>query len=96
MNQIISPPGTTDTKAGLKAIQDTMRPHYPRFSDEEYSRRHNAIRAEMEQRDISCLVVYAGSYSVGNQKNLHYISNLITYLPAYLVFPQRGIRPCSC
>jgi Xaa-Pro aminopeptidase len=90
MNQIIAPPGTTDTKAGLKAIQDTMRPHYPRFSDEEYSRRHHAIRAEMEQRDISCLVIYAGSYSVGNQKNLHYISNLITYLPAYLVFPLEG------
>ena len=90
MNELITPPGTVDAEAGLERIQAAMRPHYPRFSDQEYARRHRAIRAEMARQDLSCLVLYAGSYSVGNQKNLHYVSNLISYLPAYLVFPLEG------
>jgi len=85
--KIITPPGTTDPEGGLERIQAAMRPYYPRFSDAEYDRRHLAIRSEMQRQGLSCLVIYAGSYSVGNQKNLHYISNLISYLPAYLVFP---------
>jgi Xaa-Pro dipeptidase len=90
LKEIITPPGTTDAEAGLERIQAAMRPHYPRFSKEEYGRRRQAIRAGMERRGISCLVLYAGGYNVGNQKNLHYLSNLISYLPAYLVFPLEG------
>lgn len=90
LKTVITPPGTIDSEAGLEQIQAAMRPHYPRFSDQEYGRRHRAIRVEMERQGISCLVIYAGSYSVGNQKNLHYLSNLISYLPAYLVFPLEG------
>ena len=90
LQRVITPPGTADTDAGLQRIQAAMRPHYPRFSDQEYDRRHRAIRAEMARQDLSCLIIYAGGYAVGNQKNLHYVSNLITYLPSFLVFPIDG------
>lgn len=90
LQHVITPPGTTDAEAGLQRIQTAMRPHYPRFSDQEYARRHGAIRAEMERQEIACLLIHAGGYAVGNQKNLHYVSNLITYLPAFLVFPLEG------
>ena len=90
LQRVITPPGTADADAGLQRIQAAMRPHYPRFSDQEYDRRHRAIRAEMARQDLSCLIIYAGGYAVGNQKNLHYVSNLITYLPSFLVFPMDG------
>jgi Xaa-Pro dipeptidase len=88
--RMITPPGTKGAEHGHQRVQDAMRPHYPRFSDQEYDRRYRAVRDEMARQDISCLIVYASGYCVGNQKNLHYLSNLISYLPAYLVFPLDG------
>ena len=89
---IVSPPGTdlVEAEAGLRQIQNEMRRHYPRFSAKEYERRHQAVRQAMERQNLSCLLFYAGGYSVGNQKNLHYVSNLISYLPAFLIFPLDG------
>ena len=34
--------------------------------------------------------MYASGYGLGNQKHIHYLSNLISYAPAYLVFPAEG------
>lgn len=89
---IVSPPGTdpVEAEAGLRQIQNEMRRHYPRFSAKEYERRHQAVRQAMERQNLSCLLFYAGGYSVGNQKNLHYVSNLISYLPAFLILPLDG------
>jgi len=88
--QMITPRGTEGVEHGHQRAQDAMRPFYPRFSDQEYDRRYQAVRDEMARQGLSCLIVYASGYCVGNQKNLHYLSNLISYLPAYLVFPLEG------
>lgn len=84
---VISPPGSLLSEDGYRQIAEAMRPHYPRFSSKEYERRNKAVREMMGRKDLSCLLIYAGGYCVGNQKNLNYLSNIITYLPAYLVFP---------
>ena len=52
LKTVITPPGTIDSEAGLEQIQAAMRPHYPRFSDQEYGRRHRAIRVEMERQGM--------------------------------------------
>ncbi|HIF10370.1 MAG TPA: aminopeptidase P family protein, partial [Sneathiellales bacterium] len=90
LQRVITPPGTENAEIGHQKVQDAMRPFYPRFSDQEYERRRQAVREEMAKQDLSCLVMYSSGYCVGNQKNLHYLTNLISYLPAYLVFPLEG------
>lgn len=90
MNNVVQPPGTVGADAGYRVIREAMSQHYPRFSDQEYERRYRKIREEMGRRDISCLVMYSSGFCLGNQKNIHYVSNLVCFLPAYVVFPREG------
>jgi Xaa-Pro aminopeptidase len=34
--------------------------------------------------------MYSSGFCLGNQKNIHYVSNLVSFHPAYLVFPLEG------
>jgi Xaa-Pro aminopeptidase len=90
MNNVVQPPGAVRAEEGYRAIRETMGQHYPRFSEQEYQRRYRKIREEMAQRDISCLVMYSSGFCLGNQKNIHYVSNLVSFLPAYVFFPFEG------
>ena len=67
MGRMLAPPGTTGLEDGLRNIRETMSRHYPRFSEEEYERRYKAVRDEMAKKEISCLIMYASGYGLGNQ-----------------------------
>lgn len=84
---ILQPPGTVGLDEGLEHIRKAMSAHYPRFSAQEYQRRYARVREEMAKRDIAALVMYAPDYGVGNQKAITYLSNCISPIPLYFVFP---------
>lgn len=87
---IVQPPGTTGLQEGLEHIRDVMKAHYPRFTAREYEHRYARVREEMAKRDIAALVMYAPDYGVGNQKAITYLSNCISPIPLYFVFPQHA------
>lgn len=60
---------------------------YPRFSDAEYARRYAAVRAAMQEANLSALVVY-GTASSYNEAL--YLSNFPVTREAILVFPGEG------
>jgi Xaa-Pro aminopeptidase len=60
---------------------------YPRFSEAEYSRRCTAMRAAMQQADLSALLVYG---TPGAYNEVLYLSNFLVTREAMLVFPIEG------
>jgi len=63
--------------------------YYPRFSDEEYERRHRTIRQAMDEHELDCLVIYGDSGMSGhNQANTRYLCNYIDHYFTYVVFPR--------
>jgi Xaa-Pro aminopeptidase len=60
---------------------------YPRFSEEEFNRRHDAVRDWMDSNDLDVLVIYAnGGLLGGNSTNIHYLSNYSGMFMSYMVF----------
>src|SRR5260221_6789233 len=66
-------------------IATTQR--YPRFSQEEFSRRYVAVQAAMQAHDLAALVLYGTSSS---QYEVQYLSNFPTTWETMLVFPVEG------
>src|SRR5579863_7222563 len=60
---------------------------YPRFTEAEFSHRNNAVRAAMEEAELSVLILY-GTTSSYNE--VLYLSNFIATREAFLVFPAEG------
>jgi len=64
---------------------------HPRFSKEEYARRHGEVRRRMGERGLDVLIVYGDSGSHGsNHANVKYLTNYQDPVASYLVFPLRG------
>lgn len=60
---------------------------YPKFSPSEYERRHRLIRAEMDKRNLNCLIVY-GAYKELYQANARWITGCLEMFQYYAVFPR--------
>jgi Xaa-Pro dipeptidase len=60
---------------------------YPRFSDTEFSRRYTAVRAAMQARDLSALILYG---TVSAHSEVLYLSNFPVTREAILIFPREG------
>lgn len=74
------------------------RPHYPRFSDEEYKRRYALVREQMAAHGIDCLVV-TGSTGMNAElmADVHWLSNWNQIAaPGYVVFPYEGEPTLLC
>lgn len=61
--------------------------YYPRFSEKEYSRRYKLVKGMMKKNGLDALLVF------GNRPNdgaVNYLTNFMSGLPTYLVFPLEG------
>jgi Xaa-Pro aminopeptidase len=75
-----------------------MMPHgandwWPKFSEGEYRRRYDALRAAMAERGIDCLAIYGAPLFFGTDPgapNLVYLSAYAPGLHGYVVFPREG------
>lgn len=66
-------------------------PIFPRFSDAEYRRRHDLVRAEMERRGLDAVVAAGDSAFHGsNHANVYWLTNWLDPYAAYAVVPRRG------
>ena len=65
---------------------------YPRFSEAEFERRHNLLRAAMTRRGFDCLIVPGGQSAWSQGGGLTWLSGLVDRrsLAQYLVFPREG------
>jgi Xaa-Pro aminopeptidase len=83
--------------AGYRRQRDAMREHYPRFSEAEYERRYGLVCGLLDEEDLEALVVY-GDSGCGflNQLAVHWLSNYIDEMYAYVVFPRRGEPTVWC
>ena len=70
-----------------KGLLETAENWYPRFSEQEYERRFNAIRGLMDRENLQALVLHGGP---GAQGAIPYLSNYIPRSPAWLVYPREG------
>ena len=59
---------------------------FPRFSDAEFQRRHNAVNEMMDQEGIDALVIGGGRGST----EAHYLINYMATSPCWLVWPRHG------
>ena len=59
---------------------------FPRFSDSEYTRRFNAIRAAMSQGNLDAILVSGARGS----SEVAYLSNYQAQSPCWLLFPRDG------
>jgi Xaa-Pro aminopeptidase len=66
----------------------TNTPIFPRFSDTEYRRRHDLVRAKMKERGLDA-VVAAGdsSFRGSNHANVYWLTNWLDPYAAYAVIP---------
>lgn len=63
---------------------------FPRFSDHEYARRHQAVRDAMAKAGLDAIVVSGGP----GAPEVHYLVNYIAQSPSWLVFPRVGESSC--
>ncbi|HJR91698.1 MAG TPA: Xaa-Pro peptidase family protein [Acidimicrobiia bacterium] len=64
---------------------------YPRFSDEEISRRRRLVTAFMAERNLDALVVFGWSASARTaQADVYYLSGYMGMRDNYVVFPREG------
>jgi Xaa-Pro aminopeptidase len=59
---------------------------YPCFSDDEFYRRHQEVRARMAANNVEVLVMFGS----GRSPNIHYLSNWLSTREAHLIFPAVG------
>jgi len=59
---------------------------FPRFSDEEYIRRYNAIREAMKRDNVDALLISGARGS----SEVNYLSNYLAQSPCWLLFPREG------
>jgi hypothetical protein len=66
---------------------------WPKFSEAEYERRYDSLRAAMAERGLDCLVVFGMPLFFGTDPgapNLIYLSAYAPGLQGYVVFPREG------
>lgn len=66
---------------------------WPKFSKSEYSRRYDALRGAMAERDLDCLVVFGAPLFFGTDPGAPNLAYLAAYAPAvhgYVIFPREG------
>ena len=64
---------------------------YPRFSPQEFARRHAAARSMMAREGVDILVVYGNSsISRHNHADIHYLSGFLGNRNNYVVLPAQG------
>lgn len=64
---------------------------YPRFSPQEFARRHVAARSMMAREGVDILVVYGNSsISRHNHADIHYVSGFLGNRNNYAVLPAQG------
>lgn len=68
----------------------TGRDLFPHFSDEEYARRHRAVREAMAQEGLDAIVISGGM----GAPEVHYLANYQAQSPCWLVFPREGESAC--
>lgn len=69
----------------------TTEPLYPRFSDAEFARRHQAARALMDAEGVAALVVFGNSgIARHNHAEIHYLSGFLGNRNNYLVMTRDG------
>jgi Xaa-Pro dipeptidase len=59
---------------------------FPRFSDEEYARRHRAVREAMAKDNLEAILISGARGS----SEVHYLSNYLAQSPCWLLFPRDG------
>jgi len=64
-------------------VQNSRADRYPRFSDDEFQRRYDAVHQVMADNDLDALVVYSSSEV--QCSNIHYLTNYIGQFHNYLV-----------
>ncbi len=65
--------------------------HYPRFSDDEMSRRHGLARGLMDAEGLDALLLYGfGGSNRNAQANIFWLSCYRDFNHAYLIFPKEG------
>src|SRR5579872_4967286 len=60
---------------------------YPRFSEKEYERRYGLVRKMMEEKNLEAILVFSNR---ANDGAVNYLSNYVSSLPTYLIFPREG------
>jgi Xaa-Pro aminopeptidase len=72
-----------------REIRAAMRDFYPRFSDEEFRRRHALATDLMDELGLSCLLVYGDSgHCYMNQANVRWLANYADHQYNYVVLPR--------
>jgi Xaa-Pro dipeptidase len=59
---------------------------YPRFSEAEFRRRHQGVRALLQESGADALLIGGGPGSA----DVFYLTNYYPYMPAWVVFPRDG------
>jgi Xaa-Pro aminopeptidase len=69
----------------------SSEPIFPRFSDAEYQRRYERVRAEMSARGLDAVVAAGDSAFHGsNHANVYWLTNWLDPYAAYVVLPLKG------
>jgi len=66
---------------------------WPKFSDSEYRRRFESLRAAMDESNLDALAIYGAAMFFGTDPgapNLAYLSAYAPGLQGYVVFPRQG------
>jgi Xaa-Pro aminopeptidase len=85
------------TSGELQATE-YYRPHYPRFSGDEYERRYRLVREQMVEHGVDCLVV-TGSTGMNAElmADVHWLSNWNHIASqGFVVFPLEGDPTLFC
>ena len=65
--------------------------HYPRFSDDEFARRHGLARGLMDAEGLGALLLYGfGGTNRNAQANIFWLSGYRDFNHAYMIFPKEG------
>jgi hypothetical protein len=59
---------------------------FPRFSDQEYARRGDAVREAMAREGLDAILISGARGS----SEVHYLANYLAQSPCWLLFPRQG------
>ena len=68
-------------------IRYIMAGLFPRFSEREFERRYRLVKNMMREKGVEALLIYSSTAGIGS---VNYLSNYISWMPTYLIFPLDG------
>ena len=74
-------------KGGARGQLAQKELFYPRFSEREYARRYALVKGMMKKKGLDALLVFS---SRQNDGAVNYLTNFMSGLPTYLLFPLEG------